>query len=144
MPAVQVFPQVRAVVRSPLTTLARRVRADGRPPGPRIEAKRLRRALRAVLSGFEQHLGMAPRDVQQLERGVGWRPGVGLPGLDGSRADVEQPGERDLGDSKASPDFGHIARSELRQRTEFDFARRQYSLPAVVRDRVLESSAELG
>jgi hypothetical protein len=100
--------------------------------------------LAASLSRFQQDLRMASCDVKQLERCIGRCPGVGLPGLDGSGADVEQSGEGDLGDSKASPDLGHIAGSELWQRTEFDFARRQRSLPAVVRDRVLESSAQLG
>ena len=45
---------------------------------------------------------MAPRDVEELERGVGWRPRVALPGLNGSRTDVEHPGERDLRDAKVA------------------------------------------
>src|SRR5437762_13131446 len=87
---------------------------------------------------------MAPCDIKQHERRVGWPAGVPLPGLDGSRANVEQPGEGDLGEAKAGSDLGHISRSELWQRREFDFARRQRPFPTVVRDRVLDSGAELG
>src|SRR4051812_29616551 len=60
----------------------------------------------------------------------------------GPRADVEELRQGDLGDSKPSLDFGDITRTELRQRAEFNFACGQRSLDTMVRDGVLESSAE--
>jgi len=97
----------------------------------------------AITSRFQQHLRVAPCDVEKLQGRVGWRSGAALPSLHGSRADVEKPGEGDLGNSKVSSDLGHLPRSKLWQRTELDFARRQGALPPLVRDRVLEPLAEL-
>src|SRR5205085_4144004 len=73
---------------------------------------------------------------------VGRRSGVALPSLHGPRADVEQPGEGDLRNSKVSSDLGHFPRSELWQRPEFDLPRSECALPALVRNRVLQPGAD--